>query len=273
MPDFLIGLDLGQASDPTALSVVKRSLVVDAGGLPVRDHRDQTVYRFVCPHMKRFTLGTSYPDVVKAVARLVSDPRLQPEPWLAIDATGVGRAVVDLFLNERMPAQIVPITITAGDTVKRERWNRSAHHAYWVPKVELVSAVQAALQSRRLKIVPSVPEAAALKKELMDFRVTVTQAAHESFGALQGAHDDLVLSIAMPLWLAARREIAFRDAARDQFTANAGGEPDQDALAREAERERRALAKADAIAQANSERDWHSVDNEAFWDGRSPSGG
>src|SRR5207237_6882902 len=99
-------------------------------------------------------LGTSYPAIVQAVAALLRRPELRPDPAsglpprLAIDATGVGRPVIDLFLAAAMPATLYPVTITGGDA---PRWDgRSA----WVPKKDLVGAVQATLQSGRLKVVP-----------------------------------------------------------------------------------------------------------------------
>jgi hypothetical protein len=259
MPDYLIGLDLGQSSDPTALAVLKRSLVLDGEGRPTRDHRGEALFHFVCVHLERYPLGTSYPEVVARVSALVREPRLQPDPWVAVDATGVGRAVFDLFLNERMPARLVAVTITAGDTLRRDRWNRSACFGYWVPKTELVSAVQAGLQSRQLKVVPSLPLADTLRSELADFRVTLTASANETFGAREGAHDDLVLSVALPLWLGGRRETEFHP------RTPAGGDPDERALAHDSDRERDALARAEADARRNEERQWLAVENEALW--------
>jgi hypothetical protein len=215
MPDFLVGLDLGQAADYTALAVLKRSLVLDEAGAPLRTIRHEPVFSYVCNHLVRFELGTSYPTIVAAVAALVRRPELRPvatlDPRLVIDATGVGRPVVDMFLNERMPAEIVPVTITGGDTVKREPWNHTRCRSFRTPKAELASAVQSGLQSQRLKVVPALALADTLKKELLGFQIKVNANAHEQFGAWrEGAHDDLVLAVALPLWLGGRRECPLR---------------------------------------------------------------
>ncbi len=259
MPDFLIGLDLGQSRDPTALAVLKRSLELAPEGLPVRDHRGEAIYQFVCVHLVRYTLGTSYPAIVAEVAALVRDPRLRPEPWLAIDATGVGRAVVDLFLNERMPARVVPVTITGGDTLRRDRWNHSRSIGYWTPKGELVSAIQAGLQSQRLKIVPALPLADTLRRELLDFRVHVTKSANETYAAREGAHDDLVLAVAMPLWLGGRREIEFHD------SPQADGGRDARALDADSARERTALDAEQERARKEAGKEWLDVNNPIWW--------
>jgi hypothetical protein len=59
------------------------------------------------------------------------------------------------------------------------------------------------LQGRRLTVAKSLPFAEALVEELQNFQVKVTEAAHETFGALgDGYHDDLVLAIMLAAWAA-----------------------------------------------------------------------
>jgi hypothetical protein len=125
---------------------------------------------------------------------------------MVIDATGAGRPVVDLFLNARMPVEIAPLTITAGSEVREAGWNVTTTRAYWVPKIELVSTVQALLQTRRLRVVPRLALAEVLKSELLGFKIKITSSANETFGAWrEGAHDDLVLAVAMAAWLDERQ--------------------------------------------------------------------
>jgi hypothetical protein len=206
MSDFILGLDLGQSSDPTALAILKQSIFPGGDGSPAKNHRGDPLLNYDCVLLERFPLGTSYPAIVGRVSELIRNPVLQPRPRLVIDATGAGRPVVDLFADERMPAELHPLTITAGMETREGRWNSSVARAYWVPKQELVSTVQALLQSRRLKIVPTLGMADVLKRELLNFQVKITQAANETFGAWrEGAHDDLVLAVAMAAWVGERR--------------------------------------------------------------------
>ena len=58
------------------------------------------------------------------------------------------------------------------------------------------------LQSGRLRIGATLPYAATLQKELRDFRVKISKAANETYDAREGAHDDLVLSLAVALFVA-----------------------------------------------------------------------
>jgi len=184
---FYFGLDLGQSADFSALAILERLVLTSE---PV----------FHCRHLERWPLRTPYPAIVADTIRTVNSPQVQKDslkPVLAIDATGVGAPVVDLFKLERMKAELKPIQITGGDRVTRE------NGVTRVPKRDLVSTAQVFLQSGRLKIAPSLPEAVTLTRELQSFQVKITNAAHDTYGAWrEGAHDDLVLAVTLALWVA-----------------------------------------------------------------------
>jgi phage terminase large subunit-like protein len=184
---YFVGLDLGQAQDYTALSVLQ---VVG------------TEYHI--RHLQRFRLGTSYPDVVAETGKMMAT--LQ-DAVLVVDNTGVGRPVVDLFRQAQL--RPVAITITGGDTAVFEGG------AWRVPKRDLVGALAVAFQSGTLKIAPDLPEAKTLIEELLNFKVKINlKTAHDSYEAWrEGVHDDLVLSVAMALYYAARPRPHFRASA------------------------------------------------------------
>ena len=71
-----------------------------------------------------------------------------------------------------------------------------------VPKLTLVSRLQALLHEGRLKILRELAEAETLVRELQDFRVEFTAAGHLTFNARSGKHDDLVLALAIAVWRA-----------------------------------------------------------------------
>jgi hypothetical protein len=257
MSDVIVGLDLGQASDPTALAVLRRSMLLTGDGLPARDHRRQPRVRFECVHLERYRLETAYPNIVATVKALIGRPELQPRRRLAIDATGVGRAVVDMFLDAHLPADIHPITLTAGETVRRARWNRSFAVGYWVPKNETIGVTQVLLQTQRLKIARGLQLAEVLRRELLDFRIKITAAAHASFNAREGAHDDVLLSVAIACWLGSRREIAYR-----------AGEPgDRGQIAFDTElKQKAAVIEAEQQAEERlRQEEWMRWDNPALW--------
>lgn len=179
---YIAGLDLGQAQDYSALTIME---IVGA----------ERPHTYHCRYIQRWPLGTSYPAIVTAVASTLGKLRTPVErPFLIVDASGVGRGVVDMFQLANLPAQLRAVTITGGDTVVHDgfRWR--------VPKHDLVSAVQVLLQTQRLGIETTMREGTLLASELRTFRVNVTKAANEVYSAREGTHDDLVLSVALAAW-------------------------------------------------------------------------
>jgi hypothetical protein len=137
---------------------------------------------------------TPYPRIVQCVAELLATPPLREQAALVVDRTGVGGAVVDLLTDAHLSP--VAVTITAGHQVHRESKLRIN-----IPKRELVGCLQILLQTGRLKIASALPEAELLVKELLNFQVKITAAAHDSYGVWrEGLHDDLVLALALATW-------------------------------------------------------------------------
>jgi len=202
---YLLGLDLGQAADYSALAIARRQ-------------EERGVSSYTLPWLERFPLGTSYPAIVAAVVARVRQLATQDPAVprvLVIDATGVGRPVLDLLKQARPAARLIAMTITGGDTATHDgpQWR--------VPKRELVSTAQVFLQGRRLAITAALPEAATLTRELLAFQVKISaETAHDSYGAWrEGSHDDLVLAVALALWAGERPEVRGRP-----FSAAVGGE-------------------------------------------------
>src|SRR5262249_4545689 len=176
-----VGLDLGQTADFSALSVVEKM-----------GERLELVFAH------RGELGTRYPQIVNQTLRMVQEPPLN-WPTLALDQTGVGAAIVDLFRQSDLRATLKAVHITAGSKVTYDDgvWN--------VPKRELVGSLQAAFQTGMLRIAPDLPYSEVLEEEMLAFRVKVTASGNEIFESWrERAHDDLVLSVALAVWAAGR---------------------------------------------------------------------
>jgi hypothetical protein len=187
-PAYFVGLDLGQSADFSAIAVMERHGTT-------KDN-----YVFHCRHLERWKLRTSYPAIVADTVRMMNSSQMQSgrtRPMLAVDATGVGAPVIDLFKRERINARLEPIQITGGSEITKE------NHVTRVPKRDLVSTVQVYLQNGRLKIAEQLPEAETLTRELQNFQVKISDNAHDSYGAWrEGTHDDLVLAASLALWAA-----------------------------------------------------------------------
>lgn len=201
---LFIGLDLGQSKDFSALTVIERESIATTtdvrGETPNSLNTKDEITSLHCIHLQRWQLRTSYPAIVADVVEMINglDPeRTKYKPVLAIDATGVGAPVVDLFKRERINTQLVPIQIVAGANVSEENGMTR------VPKRDLVSVVQVGLQNRKLKIAESLKLAETLSRELQNFTVKITDADNDVYGAWrEGTHDDLVLAVALAVWKA-----------------------------------------------------------------------
>jgi len=190
---YFIGLDLGQAQDYTAVAVVER--LVTAGERDLVTYERQKEVSLRLRMVERMALGTPYPAVVERVREITGASELAGKCVLAVDATGVGRPVVDLLHAARLGCRIWPVSITGGDT---ESYSGGY---YRVPKRDLVVRLQVAVQRDDLRIAAKMRDAEMLLREMGEMRVRVTEPGREQFGVWRsGEHDDLVLAVALAVW-------------------------------------------------------------------------
>jgi hypothetical protein len=206
MPAYFSGLDLGQQSDFSALAAVERDSMPwpPTAGEPVAPPVPlfgltpaPPKHRYAVRHLQRWPLRTAYHKIAADVVEMFAKAPLR-RSVLVVDRTGVGAAVVEVLEKARPACRLVPALITTGHAVAREP------DGWHVPKKELVSALQVVLQERRLRVA-ALPERDLLLKELENFKVKVTAAANETFEAWRERdHDDLVLAVALAVWLGER---------------------------------------------------------------------
>lgn len=184
------GLDVGQVIDPSALVVVEREDRPAARPLPGGRATDE---HYVVRFVERLPLGLSYPAIVARVVEVGRGVRERAgaAPRLFIDQTGVGRPVLDLLLRSGYPGSVRGVAFVAGDNLRQQH-----DGAYSWGKGDLVSRTQVNLQAGLLHF-PATREAEALARELIDYRTTIAADGHDTFGARSGAHDDLVVALAL----------------------------------------------------------------------------
>jgi len=198
---YFLGLDLGQSNDRSALCVLERTLT-KAERSKV-DFSCDPLARYDVRHLERPELGTPYPKIVERVSRVceklaASAPGAKGE--LVVDATGVGKPVVDLLRAARLPFPVCAVSITGGDRVNSDSLSLR------VPKRDLVASLVVMFQTGTLRIAERLADAQALVHELVNFRVKVSAAGHDSYGNnREGQHDDLVLGCALAAWRAQYR--------------------------------------------------------------------
>ena len=198
---WIVGVDIGQSQDPTAISIMRHHCAptdhwnVDKVKCTTRQEADE-----FCDvvHVERVALKTDYGAVADRVREILDrDPLRRAEHLdLVLDDTGVGRAVGDDMVK-RLGLNPYRVTITAGDTQTRvtgKSWN--------VSKSILISTVDAMLNSGELRFAPELLEAPTLKEELANFQRTVTGSGRAQYAARTGAHDDIVLAVALCCWRA-----------------------------------------------------------------------
>lgn len=199
---FAVGIDVGQAHDPTAICIASRITTAPTNpALSALNPFPRPRYEVL--HLERLPLGMAYPKQVDHIeALLCRAPLNRLGPRVLVDYTGVGRPVFDMFAGRPALRRAQGVVITGG----RET---SGNAAGWsVPKGELVSKLQALLHSGDLRIASSLSDAAVLARELQDFRVRFTESGNATFNAREGAHDDLVLALALAVFGLSRSEPA-----------------------------------------------------------------
>jgi hypothetical protein len=219
---YSVGVDLGQASDYTAIAVLEKTIAPPDTALfaPVgkspsnRLVEGSLVYDLV--YLKRPKLGTPYDVIARRVADLICE--LEPQGafgelgqvTLSVDGTGVGRGVVDMldteFKRRGATSKSVPrvdfrrVSVTGSQTTLKPPDSSSG---YWsVPKRDLVFAAVAAFQQGKIRIAKGIEDRDALVNELRNYRRTTNIAtgnmAFEPWR--ESDHDDLLFAVCLALW-------------------------------------------------------------------------
>ena len=189
---FIVSADLGQTMDYTAISVIEK--IIKGAGVLNEKH-------YHLRHIERPPRGTEYTSIAYRIMELLDSPQMgEHTKAVCIDLTGLGRPFYDLMIASGVSRSVLhAITITAGNAVTTPE-----HNMYGVPKRDLITNLQVMLQNGSLRIARGLKEADALTDELMNFKTKITESGRDVYGARSGAHDDIVLSVAMGAWLASR---------------------------------------------------------------------
>ncbi|HVA74302.1 MAG TPA: hypothetical protein VNF71_07020 [Acidimicrobiales bacterium] len=188
-----IGIDLAQARDRTALAAVaswRGEPVENAKGRKRRPLEHDLIA------LDRLRPGIPYPQQAEMITAFAETLDCDERPVLFVDATGVGRPVLDL-LRQGCPFPVNGVTITPGATVTRNGQD------FAVPKTDLVGCLEVALSTRRLHAAPDLTLAKELGKEMRAFSYEMSATGRPKYEG-RGAHDDLVTALALGVWGAER---------------------------------------------------------------------
>jgi terminase large subunit-like protein len=184
--DVYLGIDIGQAHDPTAIVISDPEK---------RDGELHYLIRF----LQRLPLGISYNEIIGEIKKAYSripEPgeKVELNKQLWIDATGVGKPIADLIRKEIPGVQLHEVYMMGGEA--KENIDASLREIK-LPKAYLISRLQVLLSYGRVHL-PQTREALALKEELMNYTIRVNENANTEFGAFKvGTHDDLVTALGL----------------------------------------------------------------------------
>jgi len=199
-PRFIAGLDVGQMNDPSALTVLERDMRLVHGQLEPY---------FFCGYLDRLPLQTPYPIMGRMVREKLE--RFGEKCLLVIDATGVGRAVVDEFrqawtyydevsqamLPRRDKPTIVALTIVHAERPIIKQWD-DIH----VSKLDLVMTLMLVMERHRLDVAKGLEQFPHLIREAQEFQwKKTTREMDDPYSQWrQGKQDDMLLAVAIAVW-------------------------------------------------------------------------
>lgn len=208
MSQFIMGVDLGLTQDYTAIAIAERTTIETGKSLQTWERGEyydkaETANLYQVRHLERPALRTSYPDVVARCGDLLRHPSLTKQCTLVVDATGVGRPVMQLLEAERLAP--VGVVITGGHDETQDKEDGS----WRVPKKAIVSMLSVVFAEGRIKISAELEHARTLVSELDNFKAKANTATRTtSFEAWrEGDHDDLVLALGLVIWYGERASI------------------------------------------------------------------
>jgi hypothetical protein len=191
-----VGIDLAQARDATAIAAVESYRAEELPG-DAHTRRPRRLKHHELIALEKLQRGLSYPAQVSAIVSIV-DALADGDrsPILFVDATGVGRPVVDLLWRD-CPYPLRAVTITSAAEVVRHGSDLS------VPKADLIGTLEVMLSTRRLHRVPGLALTTDLDAELRAFSYDLSATGRPLYEG-RGAHDDLVLALALAVWASER---------------------------------------------------------------------
>jgi hypothetical protein len=197
---YYAGLDLGQVSEPAALACLRRTRHLERAYNGRREGRWTETAPTILQlgYIEVFPTQTPYPAIVRYVSEFLERPLWRGNIQLAIDNTGVGRPVSDMFRAAGIT--FTGVNITSGNDQRFE-----GNEAF-VPKITLVSLCQALLHSERLHLHSELAASLAPRRELENFNVGYSPTGRLTFGHASGHFDDRILALLLAVWRSTVRE-------------------------------------------------------------------
>lgn len=186
---YLLGCDLAKSLDFTSFAVIEMIWKPD-----IKDF----VY-----HLKALDRikGVEYPKITELILATMKTLDKVPAfdgPHLCLDASGLGAPIRDYLKQSCIfssPRKIYPVVFTGGESARRDPLT----HNYNISKGLIISNFLSLMQHKRFDYAPALEALPLLEKEIASFKYHLTPSGHTGFDAEQGAHDDLICAVCIPL--------------------------------------------------------------------------
>ena len=209
-PIPIVGVSLGHRHEKSAISVTERAYIPTGETFNVTRHGTLEAHEGVSleyrvRHLERSGPPSRYASVAQRVPEIVRE--IGRDMLLIVDITATGRPVYSLILGELTSGlegtairfKHCPITVTgvAGGV------SRSPDVGMLVPRRDLISNAQILFDEGQLKIAEGLDLARTLTEELVAFKPK-PEKPDDLEGWRERPHDDLVLAVAISVWVAER---------------------------------------------------------------------
>jgi len=194
-PHTYMGNDLGQDQDRSAMAMVEFTME-PTGTIDPATRAPFFRCGLALRHLESPELGTPYPEVMERVFHLARHPRVQGRCTVVVDANGPGGPMVDFYRRLPKECAFVALKTTSGEEAKFVKGT------WYVPKAMLLDRLDFVLRTKKLRIGPG-PMTEALIRELTLLEREVRSSGYVAFSTPSAkVHDDLVMALAMAVWLA-----------------------------------------------------------------------
>lgn len=204
MSTYIIGVDIGQSVDNTAIAVLKhkpfyKEIESRPGTRMMQAEQVRVLHNYDLVSLEKVELGTPYPKVVDRLAQYWNNPKMIGDVEMVVDVTGIGRAIYDYLCEEQ---KIFPIGVNMTGGL-------SSHYddttGLWsVPKKDMVAALVLLYQSGRIGMHPNLSGLSSFVTQVSGFSAKLKKdTGHMTYEAMsEQVHDDLVIAVALAGWWA-----------------------------------------------------------------------
>lgn len=197
---FLVGLDIAQGVDRTAYTIIRDERVPQYDpntGNQMLGKRSRTVV--TAAHVSPM----SYDALAQVTRNIMRDPSIAGRAYLAVDASGVGRAFCDILNTKSVQHTRVQMTGGESENEVKERGITFNN----VGKVRLLSALNSAFHTGDLQI-GQFEARDLLTQELESFEADITRGGRTVLeGGTDFGHADIAVSASLAFYLSDHRSV------------------------------------------------------------------